>query len=100
MTDNNPSVMLVASEFSPLARSGELGDVTGNLAKALARQGCRVAVALPAYRRVLDMDLPWETVAPDLPVRLGDLHLTADILGGDLADGVKRKGLKMGVIVS
>lgn len=45
-------VMFVASEASPLVKTGGLGDVAGALPAALARLGAEVSVVLPAYRQV------------------------------------------------
>jgi starch synthase len=43
------SVLYVASEVYPLAKTGGLGDVAGALPPALARLGADVRVVLPAY---------------------------------------------------
>ncbi|MGH9559618.1 MAG: glycogen synthase GlgA [Bryobacteraceae bacterium] len=41
---------MVASEASPFAKTGGLGDVMGSLPAALARRGEQVAVVMPRYR--------------------------------------------------
>ena len=79
---------MVASEAAPLAKTGGLGDVVGGLPLALRDLGCQVAVVLPAYRQTLSHIPDYELVAEDLPVRLGRLHLTADVLAGELAPAV------------
>ena len=45
------NVVFVASEAVPFAKTGGLADVAGALPRALERQGHRVAVFLPCYRR-------------------------------------------------
>ena len=47
-----PSVLFIASEAQPFAKSGGLADVVGALPGAIARLGWRVTVALPKYRGV------------------------------------------------
>ena len=78
-------VVHVASEMTPLAKVGGLGDVVGALSAEQARRGHHVIVALPAYRtlavpagwtrrRLPDRQVPWglgrepagfELVTPD-----------------------------------
>ncbi len=45
-------VLIVASEVSPYAKSGGLGDVTGSLPKALKAKGVDVRVVFPKYRTI------------------------------------------------
>jgi starch synthase len=45
-------VLIVASEVSPYAKSGGLGDVTGSLPKALKAAGVDVRVVFPKYRTI------------------------------------------------
>lgn len=84
-TESSLSVLVAASEAAPLAQSGGLAQMTGELPLALQELGCRVAVALPAYRRVLRAPQEWTLAAQDLPVRVGPLFLSADVLAGELA---------------
>ena len=46
------SILMVASEAVPYAKTGGLGDVTSGLAKALGRLGHDVTLVLPKYRGV------------------------------------------------
>lgn len=46
-------VVMLASEAQPWAKTGGLGDVLGALPAALAEDGLRVTVVLPAYREAL-----------------------------------------------
>ena len=45
-------VLFVASEFTPLAKVGGLGDVIGSLPMALAKLGVSVSVIIPRYEQV------------------------------------------------
>jgi starch synthase len=64
------TIVHCASEMTPLAKVGGLGDVVGALSAEQARRGHRVTVALPAYRtlevpagwtrrRLPGLDVPW-----------------------------------------
>jgi len=88
MKHNTLTILVAASEAAPLAQAGGLGDVIGSLPPVFRDMGHRVAVALPAYRHILEKDLPLEPAAAALTVRLGKLNLTADILAGELCPGV------------
>ena len=48
--DHKINVVYVSSEFSPLAKSGELADVASSLPKYLSSRGLEVSVFLPKYR--------------------------------------------------
>ena len=79
---------MAASEAVPLAQAGGLGDVVGSLPLVFRDMGHRVAVVLPAYRHILEKNPTFELAATGLPIRLGRLKLTADILVGELGPGV------------
>jgi starch synthase len=82
------SILVASSEAAPLAQAGGLGDVAGSLPLVFRDLGHRVAVVLPAYQQVLEKNHGSELAAKDLPVRLGRVNLTADILVGELGPGV------------
>ncbi len=88
MKSDTISVLVVAPEIAPLAQTGGLAEVTGSLPLALRDAGVRVAVAMPAYRSVLESDRTFETIGPELPVRLGGTHLSATVLAGELAPDI------------
>jgi starch synthase len=51
--DSGPlTVLMVASEVTPYAKTGGLGDVTGSLPQALERLGHRVVLVVPRYRGI------------------------------------------------
>ncbi|MFH1089941.1 MAG: glycogen synthase GlgA [Pseudomonadota bacterium] len=82
------SVLVVSPEAAPLTQTGGLAEVTGSLPLALKNKGLKVAVAMPAYRMVMEKYRDWEVVAKDLPVRLGGSHISAEVLSGELAPGI------------
>ncbi len=70
MSRRTYTIVHCASEMTPLAKVGGLGDVVGALAAEQARRGHRVTVALPAYRsltlpadwtrrRLPECEVPW-----------------------------------------
>lgn len=72
-------VLIVASEVSPYAKSGGLGDVAGSLPKALKKAGVDVRVVFPKYRTIkeqylgmsnyitsFDISLDWRTQKADI----------------------------------
>lgn len=87
MSNQSFSILVAASEASPLASTGGLAEVAGSLPLALRDLGAEVAVTLPAYRRILDAGREFRKIG-DTPVRLGGTHLTADILQGEFAKDI------------
>ena len=63
-------VLVVAAEMSPFARTGAIGDVTGQLARELVRLGHEVRAVIPCYRQVEREEHRLEEVAT-LEVPLG-----------------------------
>lgn len=79
-------VLFVASEVSPYAKSGGLGDVAGSLPKALQENGVDVRVVFPKYRTIkdefltscqyltsFDISLDWRTQKADIFTIRGDV---------------------------
>ncbi len=54
------SILKLASEVAPFAKTGGLADVAGGLTRDLYRRGCDVRLWMPLYRRVREGDMPIE----------------------------------------
>lgn len=57
------NVLFATSETYPLAKTGGLGDVSGQLPRSLQAQGARLRIITPAYRSVLEKIPSHVTVA-------------------------------------
>lgn len=85
-------VLMAASEVSPLAQTGGLGEAVGALARALRRQGHDVRVVLPGYtvaeRTAEAAGVPLVTRVERLPVPLGDRVEASAVREAALPGGV------------
>ena len=70
------SVLMVASEAQPYAKTGGLADVVGALAPTLASCGHRVSVVMPHYREVGPITGATERLAVTLGAETWQLSLT------------------------
>ena len=75
-------VLMIASEATPFAKTGGLGDVLGALPSALARLGWDVTVAVPRYRGVVAGAL-----VEHFPVSVGGYTREVGFFDAPLADG-------------
>src|SRR5262245_47823511 len=78
------SVVIVASEAVPFAKSGGLADVMGALPPALARLGWDVTLVLPRYRGAGD-----GAVVERVPIAIGGITQTVTFLDATAAEGVR-----------
>jgi starch synthase len=78
------SVVMLASEAQPFAKTGGLADVLGALPPALARLGCNVAVILPKYHGV-----PSAAPIDTFTVTVGGYGHTVNIEEAPMADGAR-----------
>ena len=86
-SSNRPSVLLIASEAHPYAKSGGLADVLGALPAALARLGWDATVALPRYRGI---DVPGAgSLVERFPVSIGGYSLDVGFFDAPLGDGAR-----------
>jgi starch synthase len=81
-------VLFASSEIAPFAKTGGLADVCEALPKALVPLGVQPALVLPYYRIVKEGKWNVEKAITDLPVRLGDAEIKADILQGWLNEEI------------
>ena len=75
------SVLMVASEAEPYAKTGGLADVTGALPGALARLGHAVTLVIPRYREVGAVGRPGRRLALTMGGRLFDVGLVEVVHG-------------------
>ncbi len=97
---NTLSIVMVASEAHPFAKTGGLAEVVGALPDALARLGHDVTMVLPRYRGIAvkgaqsrDISVPMGSItvaAVAHEVRMGD-HVTAVLI--DIPELFDRDGL-------
>ncbi len=79
-------ILHVASEISPFAKTGGLGDVVGGIARPLAKLGHRVAAVMPLYRRVRDARVPMKPVL-EFDMRCGETTRRVKIHRGEMPGG-------------
>jgi starch synthase len=82
-------IVFAASECSPWARTGGLGDVVSALPKTLAKLGHRVSVFLPYYRQVAKAVPDAPVVLPSLTIPFPSYSRFVRILDGGVVDGVQ-----------
>jgi len=75
-------VCQTASEVTPFAKTGGLGDVVAGLSRALAKRGHDVRVFLPFYARLAKSDTQFLVVEylRDVEIRLGERAFTYSVL--------------------
>ena len=83
-------ILFAASEMSPLARTGGMGDVLEALPAALAARGHEVSVVLPCYRGLRENTaLGVQTTGVEIAVQVGWKRMPAEILECQTAAGVQ-----------
>ena len=81
-------IAMIASEVSPLAKSGGLADVIGTLSVALERLGHEPCVLMPAYRPVLQSTFPVRETGITLSVPVAGQQIQSTILETTIGKGV------------
>jgi starch synthase len=82
------SILIVSSEFAPLAATGGLGDMVAALAASLKRRGHDVRVALPLYSRVRREGFNPDTALPAMRVAMGGGELWCAIRRSETEEGI------------
>ncbi|MEM6822610.1 MAG: glycogen/starch synthase, partial [Verrucomicrobiota bacterium] len=82
------NILYAASEMSPIAKTGGLGDVMAALPAAMRRRGHSVSVALPLYRQVKQKLGSLEPTGVEFVVHLGEERHRAKIWRGISRDGI------------
>jgi starch synthase len=74
-------VVMFAAEAAPYARVGGLGDVAGALPKALAKEGAKPVVVIPAYRSVdlIKHDIRSCAAVPGFGISMGSVQERASV---------------------
>jgi starch synthase len=88
MTEGPLKVLLAASEVAPFAKTGGLADVSGALARAVARLGHDVRVIMPRYLAVERGGFTLEPVVARLAVPIADRVEESGLAVGRLDGGV------------
>ena len=65
-------ILMMAAEMVPFARTGQIADVVGALASALAESGHDVRVAMPRYDHIDTERFGLEPIGPAFPVPVDD----------------------------
>ncbi len=79
-------VLFVASEVTPFAKSGGLGDVSAALPRALRGRGHDVRIVMPMYSRVQTPGRTFELVIKDAQLELGGLRVIFSVYEAKLPD--------------
>ena len=83
----NPSMLFVAAEAIPLAKTGGLGDVVSGLARALQARGCDSTILMPGYPEAIARTQDVRSIGGlRLPLALPAGHGAARLLSGCLPD--------------
>src|SRR5271170_6544385 len=82
-------ILFAASEMTPYAKTGGLGDVVGALSSALHERGHEVTCCLPYYRSVAKFAPDAKPIGLTLSIPLGSRAVTGDVLEWTQPNGVR-----------
>lgn len=85
---NQYKVWYLASEVSPFAKTGGLGDVTGSFPKALKAKNQEIRVIMPKYKSINERKYVLREVIrlKDIPVTINDVTRTINVKSAFLPD--------------
>ena len=85
---NQFKVWYLASEVSPFAKTGGLGDVTGSFPKALKAKNQEIRVIMPKYKSINERKYVLREVIrlKDIPVTINDVTRTINVKSAFLPD--------------
>jgi starch synthase len=85
---NQYKVWYIASEVSPFAKTGGLGDVTGAFPKSLKTRNHEVRLIMPKYKTINERKYILREVIrlKDIPVKLNDVTKTVNVKSAFLPD--------------
>jgi starch synthase len=85
---NQYKVWYLASEVSPFAKTGGLGDVTGSFPKALKTKNQEIRVIMPKYKSINERKYVLREVIrlKDIPVTINDVTRTINVKSAFLPD--------------
>ncbi len=86
---HNMTIFFAASEMSPYAKTGGLGDVVSALPRALSQLGHEVTCCLPFYRCAQEAAREAKPIGLTLSIPLGSRTVTGDVLELKQPDGVR-----------
>jgi starch synthase len=82
-------IFFAASEMTPYAKTGGLGDVVSALPRALRELGHEVTCCLPFYRAAQEVAREAKPIGLTLQIPLGSRTVTGDVLEWKQPDGVR-----------
>lgn len=82
------NILFVASELSPYAKTGGLGDVMGALPATLRKRGHSVSIVVPLYRSIRQSLPHLQPTTINLPIVMGEDQIRARIWQGQSETGV------------
>ena len=86
---NYMKILFAASEMTPYAKTGGLGDVVGALAGELSRRGHEVTCCVPFYRSAREVAGGAKPIGLTLRIRLGSFTVTGEVVELKQRDGVR-----------